>query len=167
MPLNQLIRQHMIWACVYLFLIYLVPCLSVQLCIFLCTSVFLSVCVWCLNFPTSHIHLVYLWKNLGRSVEIAVSPKNWRNIGCIILSHTNKMRVDQPESGLPVNNNPARPHQIWIVEKRTLKKRWERIEEDPKKVCLQLWDAKTRKLCKCICANYFGPVLILGVVCWF
>ena len=77
-----------------------------------------------------------------------------KNIGCIILSHTNKMRVDQPESGLPVNNNPARPHQIWIVEKRTLKKDQ---KEEKRTLPKRLRDAKTRKLCDCICANGFGP----------
>ena len=162
MPLNQLLRHHMIWAmgmCVFVFLF--LGCLFN--CVFFCARTYVSVNVCFLNFPTSHIYLVYLWKNLGRSVEIAITPKNWRNIGCIILSHTNKMRVDQPESGLPVNNNPARPHQIWIVEKRTLKKDEKEEKRTLPKRCLQLRDAKTRKLCECIYANGFGPVHILGV----
>ena len=128
-------------------------------CVCFCARTYVSVNVCFLNFPTSHIYLVYLWKNLGRSVEIAITPKNWRDIGCIILSRTNKIRVDQPESGLPVNNNPARPHQIWIVEKRTLRKDEKEEKRTLPKRCLQLRDAKTRKLCECICANGLGQCI--------
>ena len=60
------------------------------------------------------------------------------------------MRVDQPESGLPVNNNTSRPHQIWIVEKRTLKK--------------DAFNSETQK--RANCANVFMLMVLGQCIFW-
>ena len=159
MQLNQLLRQHLIWACVYLFLICLLVCLVVCLIGYFSVHIPVFVSVRMIS-KLPHIYVVYLWKDLGRSVEIAISPENWRSNGCIILSHTNKMRVDQPESGLPVNNNPARPHQIWIVEKRTLKKMRKKRRGPYQK---DAFNSETQKCANC--ANKF--VIMVFCQCKF
>ena len=61
----------------YLFLICLLVCLVVCLIVYFSVHipVFVSVRM-ILKLPHIYIYVVYLWKDLGLSVEIAISPEN-------------------------------------------------------------------------------------------
>ena len=59
----------------YLFLICLLVCLVVCLIVYFSVHIPVFVSVRMIS-KLPHIYVVYLWKDLGRSVEIAISPEN-------------------------------------------------------------------------------------------